>query len=325
MGYHAMQGEPEGPCVSPVKSAAQGRQLFSALLIAMLGVAAGVALTLSCVRVSERHGLPGSPFVQGKFGQQTGKLSGRYGYSNVTLPMSNTTTLAVAETPHFLFVFALGKDRNVYEKHVPMQLVSDYVVKDTQADGGLPWSEWAPIFRWNRTALQEAFRHAGRDPNNITQADMPLLAFDGDPAVGVNPDGRVEVFARYTTNLDVWQTYQLDPLDPSRWSNPRESGCIFQDPSEAAKDPNGFIPSKPTREEENTSVPDAFPECDSALYWNGQPVFPTSDLTVVPHPVTQRLRMFFRGFTGQLYFLEQMEANNSTKYGPPVILDAIMV
>eukprot|EP00386_Alphamonas_edax_P005513 GDKI01017824.1.p2 GENE.GDKI01017824.1~~GDKI01017824.1.p2 ORF type:complete len:223 (-),score=74.47 GDKI01017824.1:19-687(-) len=221
-------------------------------------------------------------------------------------------------------------------KYVHIDLMSAYVDQDVQKDGELPWSEWQVIFQWNKTALGEAFAKAGRDPTNITETDMPHLAFDADPAVGVNDDGRVEVFARYTTNLDVWQTYQLDPLDPTRWSNPRESGCIFVDPPagpdgrKSGGGSGGFIPRDKTKVgeekgEDGTGVPDVFPECDSALYWNGQPVFPTSDLTVVQHPATRKLRMFFRGFTGQLYFLEQFESGNSTKYSPPVMLDAIMV
>ncbi len=66
-----------------------------------------------------------------------------------------------------------------------------------------------------------------------------------DPAVGLNTDGTIEVYLRYTTNLDLWQMYQarawrdrrlargaaerarpqITVDDPDNWSTFREGHC----------------------------------------------------------------------------------------------------
>lgn len=165
----------------------------------------------------------------------------------------------MAQTKFFLHVFAIGKNTtNLYHKY------QDF---STGA-----WTEW------------------------ILRAAAFNGTWDSDPAAGVNLDGRVEVFIRYSTNLDLWRIYQLDPLDATQWSVAEEASCVDMDGCAVKKGP----------------------------YWNTQPVFPTSDVQVLNDPADGRLQVFYRGFDGALYKVAQTVISNSTApYGPPQRFDSI--
>jgi hypothetical protein len=61
----------------------------------------------------------------------------------------------------------------------------------------------------------------------ILRAKAPAgSVWDADPAVGVNPDGTIDVFIRELANLDLWQIYQTDATDPNAWSMIRECTCV---------------------------------------------------------------------------------------------------
>jgi len=154
------------------------------------------------------------------------------------------------------------------------------------------WSEWAPL-----TSVCPSKNETTRQ-----------CRFDGDPAVGVNADGRLEVFARFEANLDIWQLYQTDAQDPTKWSTPREASCVDQDQNTAKWFCIGFEPSVVPPEGLESS-PD---------YFVGGPLFPTSDLTVVTDPSTNALVLFYRGFTGGLFSSRQRVPGNSTFYTMPV-------
>lgn len=131
----------------------------------------------------------------------------------------------------------------------------------------------------------------------IMRASADNGTWNSDPACGVNIDNRVECYIRYSTNLDVFQIYQTDAQNPDAWSTPRESSCVDM---EICK----------TRPKE--------------LYWNTQPIFPTSDLTIVNSPVDGRLQVFYRGFDGGLYMSQQAQVSSSQLYLPPVRYDVIV-
>lgn len=108
--------------------------------------------------------------------------------------------------------------------------------------------------------------------------------------MGVNKDGRIEVFIRYDTDLDVWQYYQEDASNPTSWVGPRECSCLTG--------------------------------CDgvhypSPQYWNTQPVFPTSDLNILTDAATGALKIVYRGFDGRMYSLQQRTPGNSALYTAP--------
>lgn len=113
--------------------------------------------------------------------------------------------------------------------------------------------------------------------------------WEADPAVGVNKDGTLEVFIRTQVNLDLWQFYLQDPSDPNSWSVPRESSCL--------------APPAPC--------------------WNSQPVFPTSDVSVTHDSVDGRLQLYYRGFDGTLYMVQQKEPGSPEEYEPPVQYNVI--
>ena len=174
-------------------------------------------------------------------------------YPNPKLPQGNTTVFAIAEQSDYLNVFALGADGALYHKYQALN-------QNPPAN----WSEW------------------------IVRARAPAgSAWDADPAVGVAPDGTMEVFIRELANLDLWQIYQTDASDPNAWSKPRECTCV------------------------ETPCNDTNP----AHYWNKQPVFPTSDVTITNTGPGGALRLFYRGFDGGLYVVDAIAGSNH-QYGP---------
>ena len=97
------------------------------------------------------------------------------GYPNPVLPKSINVYIAVVETPvvglseRRIQVFARGEDNQVYHKY-QIEILKDI------------WTNWTKI-----------------------PTPHPNITFAADPAVGVNPDGRIDLFIRYTTDLDLFQ------------------------------------------------------------------------------------------------------------------------
>jgi len=181
-------------------------------------------------------------------------------YPDEHLPEGNTTVLAIAVTAHYTHVFALGKEGALWHQY--------------KTTGSADWTKW------------------------ILRAKAVNGTWDSDPAVGVNSNGVVEVFIRYSTNLDVWQMYQTDPTNPEAWTEMREASCV---------DMAGC-----------SSVP------PGTKYWNSQPVFPTSDLTIVNSPIDGGLQLYYRGFDGALYMVQQGVPGVSDGYTAPVQFQTII-
>lgn len=193
------------------------------------------------------------------------------------LPIGNATVLGMAWTVHGKQLVALGANAQLW-----------HIYEKTAGD----WTNWTQMTEFC--------------PKQVGYGDAPYLnrpcEFDGDPAVGVNKDGRLEVFARIAGNLDVWQMYQTDAADPTKWSKPRETACVDQDQKTGKWYCLG----------ENGA-----PDVDNEHYWLGQPAFPTSDLTVLNDPKDGRIVIFYRGFTGTLFSVAQRSPGNSTYYSAP--------
>jgi len=178
-------------------------------------------------------------------------------YPDEHLPEGNETVLAIADNGYALHVFALGKDGGLWHKY---QAANE------------SWTDW------------------------ILRAKADNGVWDSDPACGINPsDNTVEVFIRYSTNLDLWQIYQLDARDPTKWSIARESSCVD-------------LPCNHT---------------SGKTFWNTQPIFPTSDITIVTDSSSGQMNLFFRGFDGGLYSVKQKSPADHT-YWPPSGLDVII-
>jgi hypothetical protein len=181
-------------------------------------------------------------------------------YPDEHLPEGNTTVIAVAHTRYAIQAFALGKDNKLWHRYLK--------------NGTEEWSQWT------------------------LRPSPPGGDFDGDPVVGVNKDGSIEVFIRYATYLDLWQFYQTDPADPEAFSVAREPSCI-DSPQICAN--------------------------STLTYWNTQPVFPTSDMSVSVDPFDGRLQVFYRGFDGALYRTAQVVPGDPRHYSPPERYDVIYV
>eukprot|EP00455_Lapot_gusevi_P023491 TRINITY_DN243_c0_g3_i1.p1 TRINITY_DN243_c0_g3~~TRINITY_DN243_c0_g3_i1.p1 ORF type:complete len:200 (+),score=70.04 TRINITY_DN243_c0_g3_i1:54-653(+) len=179
-------------------------------------------------------------------------------YPNEKLPHGNTTVIAIAQNAFNLHLFARGKDGILYHRY------QDYKSGN--------WSDW------------------------LVRAVATNGTWDADPAVGVNQDGRIEVFIRYSENLDMWHFQQIDPTNPEQWTPAIESSCVDMAGCAHKHGP----------------------------YWNTQPVFPTSDATVSLSPFDGRMQLFYRGFDGALYVTSQKVAGDPTSYSPPTRYDVIV-
>jgi hypothetical protein len=191
------------------------------------------------------------------------------------LPEGNTTQLAISQTKYGQHLVALGKDAQLYHLY-------------TFKNGS--WSDWHQLSMYCPSR------------NDSTR----LCEFDSDPAVGVNVDGRLEVFARFKTNLDLWKFDLQNASDPHSWSLPRETSCVDQDQNTALWYCLGEKVGQFGNPKEH--------------YWVGQPIFPTSNPTVVSDPVDGRLRVYFRGFEGHLYEVHQMQPGDPSSYSTPTTL-----
>jgi hypothetical protein len=194
-------------------------------------------------------------------------------YPEEHLPEGNTTNLAIAHTKFGQHVIALGKDSQLWQLYT------------------LPNGSWST---WQQLSLYCPSK------NESTR----MCEFDSDPAVGVNTDGRLEVFARFKENLDLWKFDQKNASDPTSWSTPRETSCVDQD--------------------QNTAIWYCIGEQNNMYgnptdhYWVGQPIFPTSNPTIINDPVDGRLVVYFRGFEGLLYESHQLKIGSGVSYSSPV-------
>jgi hypothetical protein len=186
-------------------------------------------------------------------------ISFRHPYSNsiLSLRLSAFQDLNMAKLSYGgLFIVALGSDGQIWRIY-------------QRRDENLTWSEWAPLTKLCPWA---------NDTSRVCE-------FDADPTIARNPDGRLELFVRFHNNLDLWQMYMQDPMDPESWSDIRESSCVDQD--------------QHTGEWACLCPPvDKFKRCNfpSPNYWVGSPVFPTSDIQVLNDPIDGRIQLYFRGF-----------------------------
>lgn len=217
-------------------------------------------------------------------------LVGALAWDHPILPYSNASVFGMAWTKTGKHLVARGLNGQLW-----------HIFEDQGT-----WTNWTQITQYC--------------PKQVGYGDPPYLdrpcVFDSDPAVGVNADGRLEVFVRFAENLDVWQLYQTDASDPTKWSQPRESACVDQNQTTGKWYCLGTAgrPDGPN---------------DDGHYWLGQPAFPTSDMTVLNDPKDQRLVVFYRGFTGNLFSVSQRVSGNSTYYTSPnqegkTIIEAVL-
>lgn len=236
-------------------------------------------------------------------------VPGQVGYPTELFARGNRTSFAVESMLNGLLqVVALGTDGQVWHTF------------EVEKRG--KWRGWAQL----TTACPSA-----------VDRERPCF-FDGDPAIGRNADGRLEVFMRFAANLDMWQMHQLDAKDPTSWSMPREGSCVDQDQATSVwycLDP-GF-PAEQTY---------------AHYFIIHSPAFSTSDLSVVRDAASDKLQVssyldgpkgpgtrdsggrwtltecssgalaqvFFRNFEGHLYMLEQLQAGDSGSYSVPQLV-----
>lgn len=203
-------------------------------------------------------------------------------YPNEIFKEGNTTMFQVQLTNWGgRYVVALGKDGQIWQ---------NYEQPKTDPTLDFTWSGWLPLTQYCPSA-------------NETER---LCLFDSDPVLARNADGRLELFARFHGNLDLWQMYMTDSMDPTSWTVPREPSCVDQDQKTGV-----WWCLCPTGGFKNMCT---YP---SKSYWNNQPVFPTSDLSVVLNTTDNRLQLYFRGFAGHFWMVQQSSGGNSNFYLPP--------
>jgi hypothetical protein len=154
--------------------------------------------------------------------------------------------------------------------------------------------------------------HQGSTPAGVPQH------YDSDPAIGQNADGRLEIFVRSHISLDIWHYYQVNASDPWTWVGPREPACLCNfPPCTDTKPPQNKCGNNAQCGNDGYDCSAPGFDNSGAKWWNTQAVFPTSDLTVSRANKEGKLRVFYRGFDGLMYSVEQEIAGNSTKYAAP--------
>jgi len=217
------------------------------------------------------------------FGLAVFAVSGSVAY-NETLPNGNITKFAIKEMSYGTHVFAVS--------------MKGYIVHQVaHPDSPSALGVWQ--------LMPNA--HQGSTPSDQAQT------FDSDPTIGQNKDGRLEIFARSHISLDFWHWYQTNASDPMSWVGPREPACLCN-----------FPPCKgQTKCGNNANCGNDGYDCtlpafsnDGPKWWNTQAIFPTSDGTFVT-TAKGGLRLYFRGFDGLMYSVEQDIPGNSSKYSTP--------
>lgn len=209
---------------------------------------------------------------------------------NQTLPSGNTTRFCVKEMSYGAHVFALS-DKGV---------IVHQVAKEGSTDPGL-WYELP-------------------NPHQGSTPSADLQTYDSDPVMGQNDDGRLEIFIRSHISLDFWHWYQVNASDPWTWVGPREPACLCNfPPCEGQKKCGNNVNCG--NDGYDCSAPGF--ENSGPKWWNTQAVFPTSDPTITKGK-DGRLKVFFRGFDGLMYTVQQKIPGNSTKYEAPTGWGALL-
>ena len=208
-------------------------------------------------------------------------------YPNEIFKEGNTTIFSIQYTIWGgRYIIGLGKNGQIYQNYEQFEKNTPFI-----------WSGWNQLTMYCPSA-------------NNTQR---LCNFDTDPVLAKNNDGRLEVFARFHDNLDLWQMYMSDPYDVTSWTAPREPSCVDQDQKTGL-----WWCLCPTGGFKNMC---AYP---AKSYWNNQPVFPTSDLSTLINTTDNRLQLYFRGFAGHYWMVQQAVPGDSSFYLPPVQVTDIL-
>jgi len=206
---------------------------------------------------------------------------------NETLPVGNTTVVAVKSMSYGMHVFAISA-----KGFIVHQVVKPIEGQPTEKDIGV----WQPMPN----------AHQGSTPAGDAQT------YDSDPIVGQNEDGRLEILIRSHISLDYWHYYQSDASDPMSWVGPREPACLCNFPPCP-----GQVKCGNNKQCGNDGYDCNSPgfENSGSKWWNTQAVFPTSNGAFVNENGT--LKLFYRGFDGLMYSVQQTIPGNSTKYNAP--------
>eukprot|EP00697_Spironema_sp_BW2_P007901 gnl/Spiro4/22348_TR11003_c0_g1_i1.p1 gnl/Spiro4/22348_TR11003_c0_g1~~gnl/Spiro4/22348_TR11003_c0_g1_i1.p1 ORF type:complete len:303 (+),score=50.10 gnl/Spiro4/22348_TR11003_c0_g1_i1:92-1000(+) len=230
----------------------------------------------------------------------------RLRYPDEVLPEGNTTFIPTIDTLYGRHVVALGRDGMLYQKY-------------TMDNGSI--SEWQLMPNLNQLPpmcktdadcppTTHCLNASPAVPPFLCSGNPAMETYESDPTVGMNKDGRLEVFARNHNELDLWHWYQTDPKNATSWVGPRRPSCLCNWTPCANQTNCGLYMLC-----DNLGL-----DCSDPVqkdYWNVQPAFSTSDCNFVQNVTTGGLKLYFRGFDGNLYSVEQTTAGSSLRYTPP--------
>eukprot|EP00930_Biecheleria_cincta_P098563 TRINITY_DN90215_c0_g1_i1.p1 TRINITY_DN90215_c0_g1~~TRINITY_DN90215_c0_g1_i1.p1 ORF type:complete len:288 (+),score=23.36 TRINITY_DN90215_c0_g1_i1:122-865(+) len=180
--------------------------------------------------------------------------------------------LPTVRNPHYgIHVVALGKNGSLFHRY------QTGPINKTIAGNLLPMTNWICL-----------------TPDNS-------FLFGNPPAVALNADGRIELFAGdLNGSLDLIQMYQLDASNPLSWSKPRAPWCDAIGPP---ADPECARCSR---------APVSDPCYDK--FWNTGYVWTTSQQALWLDSVDKKLKLSWRSFTGEMYQISQKEPSNSKQW-----------
>lgn len=227
--------------------------------------------------------------------KETGELAGPVTNTNPEFPH----VIATAVNPNYgLHVMVLGRDSRIYHKH--------QLPKSTGGPAGdnAAWSSWKCLTPDFKKVPCSMMPHCGGYDNNPVMAWQPT-------------NGTLIAFFRHIDDLVPHEVHLTDPKDPDSWSNIRGPVCLCNFPpckSEKRNQTQCGVVSECDNLGKNCDLPEN--KADSRNYYEFGPIFPTSELQLLPDPATGKLTMFFRGFDGNMYSTSQTVAGDAAgKWG----------
>jgi hypothetical protein len=180
--------------------------------------------------------------------------------------------LPIVRNPHYgLHIVALGANGSLFHRY------QNGTLNHTIAGDELPMTNWICL-----------------TPDNT-------FIFGNPPAIAMNADGRIELFAGDKNgSLDLIQMYQLDATNPLSWSKPRAPWCDALGPP---ADPECARCS---------NLPVTDPCYDK--FWNTGYVWTTNSQTLWLDPSDKMLKLSWRSFTGEMFQISQKSPSNSKQW-----------
>merc|ERR1711924_534409 len=118
--------------------------------------------------------------------------------------------------------------------------------------------------------------------------------------------GTMIAFVRQMNDLVPHELHLNDPKDPDSWSAIREPTCLCNFPPCQGQVLCGVV-----KECDNIGKNCDIAKPESRDYYEFGPIFPTSELSLIPNMTSKKPTLYWRGFDGHLYGSVQNKAGDA--------------